>query len=84
MGRVVVSLPRELWSTRDVEVLVVAVHVKPGDRVREGQVLVEVEGDKAVVELESHVSGRVVEVHVKPGDRISPGQPLVTIEVEEG
>ena len=84
MARVVVSLPRELWSTRNVEVIVVAVHVRPGDVVREGQVLVEVEGDKAVIEIESHVSGRVAEVYVKPGDKVSPGQPLVAIEVGEG
>lgn len=77
-----VSVSLELWPSRrdSVEARVVAVHVVPGQAVRPGDLLVEVEVDKAVIAVESHIAGRVVEVHVRPGDTIRPGDPLVTIE----
>lgn len=78
-----VRVPGDLWPSRsDWEGVVVEVHVSPGDRVLEGQVLAEVEIEKAVLEIESPVSGRVVAVHVRPGDRVEPGSPLVDLVVE--
>ena len=78
-----VRVPGDLWPSRgDWEGVVVEVHVSPGDRVVEGQVLVEVEIEKAVLEIESPVAGRVVGVHVSRGDRVAPGDPLVDLVVE--
>ena len=79
----VIRLPEELWQTRSIEAVVVAVHVALGGRVEPGTVVAEVETDKAVFEVESHVSGTVVEVHVRPGQRIRPGDPIVTVETQE-
>ena len=48
--------------------------VKPGDRVKKGQNLIELETDKAVVEIPSPQEGSIEEVFVKPGTVIKVGQ----------
>jgi len=57
-------------------------HVKPGDRVEEDQVLLEVQNDKAVVELPSPVAGTVKDVLVPEGQVATVGQVLIVFEVE--
>ena len=54
--------------------------VKEGDTVSVGQILMELETDKAVVELPSGVAGRVTKVLVKSGESIKPGQILLVVE----
>src|SRR5690242_10578991 len=44
--------------------------VKPGDKVSEGQSLIEIETDKAAVEVPSTVTGTVREVPVKAGQKV--------------
>ena len=53
--------------------------VKVGDTVKEDQVLVEVETDKAVVEIPSPTSGKIVKLFFKDGDTIKVGQVIVQI-----
>ncbi len=62
---------------------VVTVLVKAGDRIEENQPVVEVETDKAAVEVPADVSGTVQTVHVKAGDTITSGDALVTVD-EDG
>ena len=50
--------------------------VVPGATVSEGQAVMELETDKAVVEVPSSVSGTVKEVLVKEGDKIKVGQVI--------
>lgn len=59
---------------------VVAWHVAAGDEVTLNQVLVEVETEKAVVELPSPFAGRVVELLAEAGDTVRVGAPLLLIE----
>jgi pyruvate dehydrogenase E2 component (dihydrolipoamide acetyltransferase) len=54
--------------------------VFPGSKVSEGQPVMELETDKAVVEVPSSVSGIVKEVKVKEGDKIQVGQLIFTLE----
>jgi pyruvate dehydrogenase E2 component (dihydrolipoamide acetyltransferase) len=54
--------------------------VSPGTRVSEGQPVMELETDKAVVEVPSSVSGVVKEVRVKEGDKVRVGQVIFTLE----
>ena len=54
--------------------------IAPGTRVSEGQPIMELETDKAVVEVPSSVSGVVKEVRVKEGDKIKVGQVIFTLE----
>ncbi|WP_432774169.1 dihydrolipoamide acetyltransferase family protein [Brevibacillus gelatini] len=57
-------------------------HVQPGDSVEEDQVIMEVQNDKAVVEVPSPVTGKVVELKVTEGTVSVVGDPLIEFEVE--
>jgi pyruvate dehydrogenase E2 component (dihydrolipoamide acetyltransferase) len=65
------------------EAEVVAWHVAPGDTVTLNQVLVEVETEKAVVELPSPFAGTVVELFAAPGATVDVGAPLISIETAD-
>ena len=54
--------------------------VSPGVTVSEGQPVMELETDKAVVEVPSSVSGVVKDVRVKEGEQIKVGQVIFTVE----
>jgi pyruvate dehydrogenase E2 component (dihydrolipoamide acetyltransferase) len=60
------------------EAEIVAVLVREGDVIREDAPLLEVETDKAQVEIPSPMGGRVEKVHVQPGQTVKVGAPLVT------
>src|SRR5271166_4321741 len=54
--------------------------IGPGARVSEGQPVLELETDKAVVEVPSTVGGIVNEVKVKEGEKIKVGQVIFTLQ----
>ncbi len=54
--------------------------ISPGANVTEGQAVMELETDKAVVEVPSSLSGTVKEVRVKQGEKVKVGQVIFTIE----
>ncbi len=54
--------------------------IAPGTKVSEGQPIMELETDKAVVEVPSSVSGVVKEIKVKEGDKVKVGQVIFTLE----
>ena len=54
--------------------------IAPGAKVSEGQPIMELETDKAVVEVPSSVSGVVKEVMVKEGEKVKVGQVIFTLE----
>jgi pyruvate dehydrogenase E2 component (dihydrolipoyllysine-residue acetyltransferase) len=54
--------------------------ISPGARVSEGQPVMELETDKAVVEVPSSVSGVVREIKVKEGEKVKVGQVIFTLE----
>lgn len=54
--------------------------ISPGTKVSEGQPVMELETDKAVVEVPSSISGVVKEVKVKEGEKIKVGQVIFTLE----
>ncbi|MBS2033689.1 dihydrolipoyllysine-residue acetyltransferase [bacterium] len=62
---------------------VVAVLVKPGDTIKPDTPVLEIETDKATIEVPSTVSGKVSNVHVKPGDKAQVGQVVLTLEGED-
>ena len=64
------------------EAEIVAWHVKVGDSVGEDQQLADMMTDKATVEMESPVAGKVLEVAGEVGDMIPIGSVLVVIETE--
>jgi pyruvate dehydrogenase E2 component (dihydrolipoamide acetyltransferase) len=58
--------------------------IAPGATVSEGQAVMELETDKAVVEVPSSVSGKVQEILVKEGEKIKVGQVIFTVENHAG
>lgn len=57
-------------------------HVKPGDKVEEDQVLVEIQNDKATMEIPSSVDGVVKEIKAEEGQVCVVDDLLMTVEVE--
>jgi len=54
--------------------------ISPGSNITEGQPVMELETDKAVVEVPSSVSGTVKEIRVKEGEKVKVGQVIFTVE----
>jgi pyruvate dehydrogenase E2 component (dihydrolipoamide acetyltransferase) len=54
--------------------------IKPGGNIAEGEPVMEIETDKAVVEVPSSVTGTVGEIRVKEGDKLRVGQVIFTVE----
>jgi pyruvate dehydrogenase E2 component (dihydrolipoamide acetyltransferase) len=57
---------------------VLAVLVSVGHKIKEGDLILEVETDKAAVEIPSPYTGSVKEILVKPGDTVKVGDVLMT------
>ncbi|MFN8552438.1 MAG: dihydrolipoamide acetyltransferase family protein [Candidatus Obscuribacterales bacterium] len=60
------------------EAEVLAVKVAEGDQVKEDQPILEVETDKAVVEIPCPVNGVIEKIHVKVGEVVKVGMVMVT------
>jgi pyruvate dehydrogenase E2 component (dihydrolipoamide acetyltransferase) len=71
-------------ATNDDSVTVVRWLVAVGGRVRRGEPIAEVETDKAVMTLESAVTGTVRALAVAPGGRAAIGEVVAVFDVEEG
>lgn len=56
------------------------IRVSEGDAVEPGQVVMELETEKAVVELPCPHGGTVTKIHVKPGESVAVGTTLLTID----
>lgn len=59
---------------------VLKVLVQEGDTVEAGQSLIEIETEKATLEVPAEVGGSISRIHVKEGDTIKVGQLIMTIE----
>ena len=64
------------------EAEIVAWHVKVGDTIAEDQQIADMMTDKATVEMESPVAGKVMELAGEVGDQIPIGSVLAVIETE--
>src|SRR4051812_28068112 len=59
---------------------VMRVLIKPGDVVANEQAVLELETDKATIEVPSSVAGTVREVKVKQGEKVKVGQTIFTVD----
>ena len=82
MANKTITLP-ELGEGVD-SVDVVAVLVAVGDMIELDQGLIEVETEKASVEVPSTSAGSITEIHVQTGDVLGENAPIVTLEASEG
>jgi pyruvate dehydrogenase E2 component (dihydrolipoamide acetyltransferase) len=74
-----VNVP-DIGDFKDVPVITVL--VKVGDTVAAEDPLIELESDKATMEVPSPVAGRIASIVVKEGDRVSEGSVILTVEAE--
>jgi pyruvate dehydrogenase E2 component (dihydrolipoamide acetyltransferase) len=58
--------------------------ISPGAQVKEGEPVIELETDKAVIEVPSTISGTVGEVKVKQGEKLKVGQVIFTVAEGKG
>jgi pyruvate dehydrogenase E2 component (dihydrolipoamide acetyltransferase) len=63
---------------------VLRVLVKPGDTLTKDQPVLELETDKATIEVPSSVAGQVKEIKVKAGDKVKVGQAILSVEESGG
>jgi pyruvate dehydrogenase E2 component (dihydrolipoyllysine-residue acetyltransferase) len=59
---------------------IVAWRKREGDTVEQGEILLEVETEKAVMEVESTVSGLIKKILVREGETVPVHTPLALIE----
>jgi 2-oxoisovalerate dehydrogenase E2 component (dihydrolipoyl transacylase) len=78
MGKYIFRLPDIGEGIAQAEI--VAWHVQVGDQVQEDGRLADMMTDKATVEMESPVSGKIIQVAGEVGDVVAIGSPLVVIE----
>lgn len=57
--------------------------VKPGDRVKRGQALLEIMTDKALMEVPAPFAGRITDIQFEPGQTIKVGTRILGYEVGE-
>jgi pyruvate dehydrogenase E2 component (dihydrolipoamide acetyltransferase) len=77
-GTVEFKLPELGENVEKGDLLKVLVSV--GDVVSQEQPVLELETEKATLEVPSSVSGRVKEIHVKAGEKVKVGQLIFTLE----
>lgn len=61
---------------------IIKMHIKVGDKVTDEDIIMEVQNDKAVVEVPCPVNGTVLEVLAKDGDIFRVGQTVAVIDAE--
>ncbi|NJO22075.1 MAG: 2-oxo acid dehydrogenase subunit E2 [Sphingomonadales bacterium] len=81
MAERIIKLPDVGEGVAEAEI--VELHVKPGDPVREGDVLAAVMTDKATVEIPSPAEGRVLRIAFEVGQKAAVGSELMSIEIGE-
>jgi len=59
---------------------VLRVLVKTGDTIARDQPVLELETDKATIEVPSSVAGTVKDIKVKPGEKVKVGQAILTVD----
>ena len=61
---------------------VVALLVSVGDTIEADQPVLEIETDKAAIEIPSSVSGIITAIHVEEGGIVEVGKPILTVDTE--
>ncbi|MFP5407167.1 MAG: biotin/lipoyl-containing protein, partial [Gammaproteobacteria bacterium] len=81
MATIEVKVP-DIGDFKDVPV--VTVMVKAGDTIAKDDPIVELESDKATMEVPAPEGGTVKEVKVKEGDKVAEGVLLLLLEAAGG
>lgn len=61
-------------------VFIIEIKAEIGQQINAGDILLSVETDKATIDVESPISGKILEFLVKINDEIAPGDSYATLE----
>lgn len=70
-------------SPADQEVMISVWNVKVGDKVTTGQIIADVEADKATAEFAAPCDGIVAEILLEPDEKVAVGTPIMKIRIEQ-
>ena len=73
-----IIIPHQGFTTEYVTIS--KVYVKTGDQVNEGMPVIEMESDKATMDVESTCNGKVVSVLKNEGDEANVGETIIVVE----
>src|SRR5205814_494642 len=59
---------------------VLRILVNAGDTIVKDQAVLELETDKATIEVPSSVAGKIKEIKIKAGDKVKVGQAILSVE----
>jgi pyruvate dehydrogenase E2 component (dihydrolipoamide acetyltransferase) len=73
----VVNMPKLGFDMKEGQLI--KWHKKSGDAVASGEILADIESDKATIEVESFVNGTVLQLLVNEGDWVPIGAPIMVV-----
>jgi 2-oxoglutarate dehydrogenase E2 component (dihydrolipoamide succinyltransferase) len=73
-----IVIPKMGMATTEVDIL--AWKVKEGDYVKPGDIIVEIESEKATVTIESELKGVITKILYKDGDTVPVGEAICEVE----
>ena len=71
-------------SPSDESVTVISWNIQPGGQIEEGQLVAELEADKAAFDFKSPITGTVEELLCEEGDTVKVGAPLFNVKTADG
>src|SRR3954468_9265947 len=83
METFLIDVPMPSMGATVNELTVVTLKTQPGDQVKKGQRLADLESDKSIFEFESPCDGAIRAILVKPGDVKPAGAPFLQIETAD-
>lgn len=83
MSEYVAVIPVPSMGATVLEMTLIDIMVKEGDKVEKGQVIAELESDKSAFDYEAPATGTIVKFEVRAGDIIQVGAPFLQLATED-
>ena len=73
-----IVIPKMGMATTEVDII--TWKIKEGDHIKPGDAIVEIESEKANVEIESEFSGIITKIFFKNGDTVPVGEAICEVD----
>lgn len=83
METFLIDVPMPSMGATVNELTVVSLKIQPGEQVKKGQRLAELESDKSIFEFEAPCDGTIKVILARPGDMKPSGEPFLQIETAD-
>lgn len=83
METFLIDVPMPSMGATVNELTVISLKAQPGEQVKKGQRLAELESDKSVFEFEAPCDGTIKAILARPGDVKPSGEPFLQIETTD-